>query len=165
MGRFAEALPLLEQAVEHAVSMSMMGHQSISLAGLSEAYLLAGRADDALSLAERALHLSRTHQEQGNEAWVLRLLGEIAAHHDPEDAAKTEDYYRQAMGLADKLEMRPLAAHCHLGLGKLFHHTGDRAKAQEYLTTAATMYREMDMGFWLAQAEGALKEPGPRAGR
>ncbi len=51
--------------------------------------------------------------------------------------------------------MRPLLAHCHLGLGKLYHRTGDRPKAQDHLTTAATMYREMDMGFWLAQAEAA----------
>ena len=29
--------------------------------------------------------------------------------------------------------MRPLAAHCHLGLGKLFHRTGDRARAAEHL--------------------------------
>jgi hypothetical protein len=44
---------------------------------------------------------------------------------------------------------RPLAAHCHLGLGKLFHRSGDRAKAAEHLAIAATMYRKMDMGFWL----------------
>ena len=163
-GRVVEALPLLEKAVEHAVSMNMMGHQSISLAWLSEANMLAGRVDDALSLAERALHLSRTHQEQGNEAWALRLLGEIAAHHDPEDPAKAEDYYRQAMGLAAKLEMRPLVAHCHLGLGKLYRGTGEGVKAEEHLTNAARMYREMDMGFRLAQAEAALKPPGPRAG-
>ena len=52
--------------------------------------------------------------------------------------------------------MRPELAHCHLGLGKLYRQTGDRAKAREHLTTAMTMYREMDMGFWLAQAEVAL---------
>ena len=49
--------------------------------------------------------------------------------------------------------MRPLVAHCHLGLGKLYRRTGDRAKAQEHLTTAATMYREMGMSFWLEKAE------------
>ena len=52
--------------------------------------------------------------------------------------------------------MRPLVAHCHLGLGKLYRRTGDRAKAAEHLTTATTMYREMDMGFWLEKAEAAL---------
>ncbi len=57
------------------------------------------------------------------------------------------------MTLADELGMRPLLAHCHLGLGKLFRQTGDHAKAQECLATAAAMYREMDMRFWLEKAE------------
>jgi hypothetical protein len=56
---------------------------------------------------------------------------------------------------ASSLGMRPLVAHCHLGLGKLYRRTGDDAKASDHLSTATTMYREMDMGFWLAQAEAA----------
>jgi hypothetical protein len=32
---------------------------------------------------------------------------------------------------------------------------GDEAKAQEHLTTATTMYREMGMTFWLEKAEAA----------
>ena len=55
--------------------------------------------------------------------------------------------------------MRPLVAHCHLGLAKLFHRTDDRAKAAEHLTTAATMYRELDMGVWLEKAEAELGPP------
>ncbi len=54
--------------------------------------------------------------------------------------------------------MRPLAAHCHLGLGKLYQPTGEREQAHEHLATAATMYREMDMGFWLEKAEAEIKE-------
>jgi hypothetical protein len=48
--------------------------------------------------------------------------------------------------------MRPLVGHCHLGLGKLYRRTGKREEAQEHLTTATTMYREMDMRFWLEEA-------------
>ena len=51
--------------------------------------------------------------------------------------------------------MRPLVAHCHLGLAKPYRRTGDRTKAEEHLTAATTMYREMDMRFWLEQAEAA----------
>jgi hypothetical protein len=46
-----------------------------------------------------------------------------------------------------------LVAHCHLGLGKLYRRTGKRDEAQEHFATATAMYREMDMRFWLEQAE------------
>ncbi len=47
-----------------------------------------------------------------------------------------------------------------LWLGKLYRRTGKRREAQEHLTTATTMYREMDMRFWLEQAEKEMKELG-----
>ena len=56
--------------------------------------------------------------------------------------------------------MRPLMAHCHLGLGTLARRTGDPATAQEHLGTAATMYREMHMGFWLDRAEAEMAAGG-----
>jgi hypothetical protein len=52
--------------------------------------------------------------------------------------------------------MRPLIAHCHLGLGKLYRRMGKRELAREHLTAATTMYREMDMRFGLEQAEGEI---------
>jgi len=52
--------------------------------------------------------------------------------------------------------MRPLAAHCHLGLGKLYRSGGDHAKGREHLTTAVKLYRDMDMGFWLRKAQAEL---------
>ena len=54
--------------------------------------------------------------------------------------------------------MRPLVAHCHLGLAKLYRRTGKRQDAQEHLTTATAMYREMDMQFYLEQAEAEMRE-------
>ena len=60
------------------------------------------------------------------------------------------------MRLGEELDMRPLIAHCHLGLGKLYRRTGKREQAQEHLTTATTMYREMDMRFWLEKAEAEM---------
>jgi tetratricopeptide (TPR) repeat protein len=152
-GRVAEALPLLEGAAERDASMRLVAHQSIRVTYLSEAYLLAGRMDDATRFAGRALDLSRNHKERGHEAYVLRLLGEIAAHRDPSDVEAGKEYYRQAMALADELGMRPLVAHCHLGLGQLCLRTGKGPEAREHLTTAASLYREMDMQFWLEKAE------------
>jgi hypothetical protein len=53
--------------------------------------------------------------------------------------------------------MRPLVAHCHLGLVKLYRRAGPREQAREHITIAAAMYREMDMRFWLDEAEGELR--------
>ncbi len=60
------------------------------------------------------------------------------------------------MILAEELGMRPLLAHCHLGLGRLYRRTDKRHEAQKHLTTAVTMYREMDMRFRLEQAAAEL---------
>ena len=49
--------------------------------------------------------------------------------------------------------MRPLVAHCHLGLGKLYRRPGKRQDAHEHLTTATTLYRKMDMRFRVEQTE------------
>jgi hypothetical protein len=63
------------------------------------------------------------------------------------------------MALADELGLRPLVAHCHLGLGKLYRRTGKREQAQEHLTSAAAMYREMGMAYWLEQVKAVTIDP------
>jgi hypothetical protein len=52
--------------------------------------------------------------------------------------------------------MRPLVAYCHLGLGTLYARVGKPEHAREYLAAAASMFRDMDMRFWLAQADSEL---------
>jgi tetratricopeptide (TPR) repeat protein len=126
---------------------------SISVVQLGEAYLLADQVEDARACADRAVMLARQPGERGYEAWALRLLGEIASHHTRPDVATAEAHYGAAMALASELGMRPLVARCHLGVGKLYRSTGKREQAHEHLTTATTMYREMEMRFWLEKAE------------
>jgi tetratricopeptide (TPR) repeat protein len=146
----------LEQAVAHAALISIMDFQSHRLASLGEVYLLAGRVEDARVLAMRALDLSQVHKERGWEAYVLRLLGDIAVRGDPPAHPQGEAYYQQAETLAAALAMRPLMAHCHLGLGTLYAKVGKREQARAQLSAAIDLYRAMDMAFWLPQAEAAL---------
>jgi tetratricopeptide (TPR) repeat protein len=158
-GDIAAAVQLLEQAVELPVTMRTV-HQARVVSYLGEAYLHAGRIDDALDRAQHALGLCRSRRERGYEAWTLRLLGEIASHRDPLEEGNAESgeaHYREALALADELSMRPLVAHCHFGLGKLYRRTDKRQQAQEHLTTATTMYREMDMTYWLEQARARVE--------
>ncbi len=120
---------------------------------LGEAYLLAHRVRDAFTSAERALALARKRAERGHEAHGLRLLGEIAAHPDSPDTETAEGHYQEALMLAETLGMRPLVAHCHLGLGRLYRRIGKRQEADERVQTAMGMYRDMDVRHWVEQAE------------
>jgi tetratricopeptide (TPR) repeat protein len=83
----------------------------------------------------------------------------VAARRDPAHGQEAEAHYQAALELAEELGMRPLVAHCHLGLGKLYRRTGKREQAQEHLTTATTMYREMGMMYWLEKAEKEMRTP------
>jgi tetratricopeptide (TPR) repeat protein len=157
-GRVADAVPLLMQATEQATATAMIVTQALCSFSLGEAQMLAGRLEEAHALAERALALTRAHKEQGNEAYALRLLGEIAAQRKPPEAEPAEDYYRQALALAEELGMRPLQAHCHRDLGTLYAMTGQREQARAELAIAIELYKAMDMIFWLPQAEAVLAQ-------
>jgi tetratricopeptide (TPR) repeat protein len=157
-GRIAEAVSLLTQALEQTMATAMVVYQALCRLTLGEAQLLAGSLEEAHAHAERALAQAREYQERDNQAYALRLLGDIAAHGEPLQAEQAEAHYQQALTLADELGMRPLQAHCHRGLGTLYVTTGQREQARTALSTAIEMYTSMDMTFWLPQAKAALAQ-------
>jgi tetratricopeptide (TPR) repeat protein len=157
-GRVAAGLALVEQGVEQEVAMGRLRHLALVVACLSEAYLLAGRLEDARQRAVQAVDLARQYQQRGNQAWALWLLGESTARQAAPEVEPATGHYRQALALAEELGMRPLQAHCHRGLGALYAKTGQREPARAELSTAIEMYQSMEMRFWLPQAEATLAQ-------
>lgn len=125
----------------------------MSVARLGQAHLLADRVEDAQACAERAVALARARGERGDEIRARLLLGEIAARSSPPEGAEAEARCREALASAEELGMRPLAAHCHIALATLYRRTGQVAWAEERLSVGTTMYREMNMRFWLERVE------------
>ena len=156
--RVEEGVSLLQQAITDYEFMGTEHHFSISVVQLGDAYLLAARVKDARACADRAMMVAGRRGERGFEAWALRLLGDIASRQDSFDGIAAETHYRAAMARASELGMRPLAAHCHLGVGKLYRSTGKSELAHEHLSTAAAMYREMNMRFWLERMQAETVE-------
>jgi tetratricopeptide (TPR) repeat protein len=157
-GRLAEGRALLEEAISESIHTGGLQGHADRVARLSEVCRLAGRGEEAWQHARQALDLARQQKERGNEALALHQLGAVHAHADPPDVAQAEAHYQQALALAEELGMRPLVAHCHLGLGRLYGQTGRREPARAALSDAIELYSAMDMTFWLPQAEAALAQ-------
>jgi tetratricopeptide (TPR) repeat protein len=138
-GRPLKAVPLEQQLRSADIRLpKMLGWQAICLATLGEFGEAVARGTEAVAPAEAP-------------GFVARPLGLIVGLNGLGVTLKS---FEQALALADELGMRPLVAHCHLGLGKLYCRTDKREQAREHLATATTMYCEMDMRFWLEKAEG-----------
>jgi len=158
-GQVAEGIALLQQSLQIFDATRLGIWQSLVLVHLSEACVLAGRLAEARDFGERGLTLARERTERSHEAWALRLLADIDGRADDLAAGAAERRYRDAMTLAEQLDMRPLVAHCHLGLGKLSRRAGKREQAQAHLATATTLYREMGMTYWLEKAQAEIAKP------
>jgi tetratricopeptide (TPR) repeat protein len=123
----------------------------------AEAYLAAGLPEEAEAIAAQGLALATVDDARAYHVPLARIRAEALALQGKEprhDEALAE--WGRLIDLSTELSMRPELAHCHLGLGALYRRTGDQAKAQEHFVTAATMYREMGMAFWLEKADGEL---------
>ncbi len=163
-GDLPRATRVLERDLDLCRTWQIVVGTPLVAATLGAAYALAGRADEALPLVAGAVEEFGSRQFQ--PAFILLCAGMTylstgriheAASHAREALALTRRL--GARGSAGELGMRPLAAHCHLGLGKLYRRTGKREQAQEHLRTATTMYSDMEMRFWLEQAEAEMGGP------
>ena len=108
----------------------------------------------------RALESARELEERGHEAWALTVLGEVVSQRHPANVVAAEQHYAEALALPELRGMRPIIAHCHLGLGKLYRRGDNGGQAQEHFTIAAAMYREMEMAYWLEQAAAEMRQLG-----
>jgi tetratricopeptide (TPR) repeat protein len=153
LGRVDEALPLLEQAVERARAMKLKANQALRLARLAEAHVKAGRPDGAFPLAAQGLDFAQEHRERGHEAYALRLLASIEIEREAPNLDRAEENYQKALALANQLGMRPLQAHCHVGLGGLYRRQGDSDAALAAVAAARDLFRAMGMTFWLHDSE------------
>ncbi|UCH48672.1 MAG: AAA family ATPase [Betaproteobacteria bacterium] len=156
-GRESDAMPLIEEA--ERAGRTLLGLQAYVALYRADVYLSGGNFAEAREQAEQAIALAHELHQRGWEAESLKTLGDSRAQAGVELGQASEDY-RRALGLATELGMRPLEAHCHLGLGKLHADASKLTEAKEHLSAAIALYQEMGMQFWLDKADAAVKELG-----
>jgi tetratricopeptide (TPR) repeat protein len=116
-----------------------------------------GDLEEALRCSEKALELSLKNNERRYEGlsriWVGRILG-----------SKKKAFYREGeqfifdgYHIFKELGLRPAMAQGHFHLGELYRNSGEDLKAVEELGKAKAMFEEMEMDYWAAKAQEALK--------
>src|SRR5262249_14971492 len=112
LGRLQEAEQLVQDlAARHVAASASRAYHALGR----------GRLDDARRLSSRALDCSSSRS--GEAAHALHLRAEVRTHPDAFDLVDGEADYQKALRLADSGGMRPLVAHCHLGLSTLYGRT------------------------------------------
>jgi tetratricopeptide (TPR) repeat protein len=159
-GRLREGHALLEEGISTSIRTGVQTSHAYRVVWLSEVCRLAGHGKEAWQHARQALDLARQQKVRGDEAHALHQLGVVQAHAEPPDTVQAKAYYQQALVLANELGMRPLQAHCYRDLGTLYATTGRREQARAILSTAISLYRSMEMTFWLPQVEATLTQVG-----
>jgi tetratricopeptide (TPR) repeat protein len=129
-GLLKEGLALLERAVGMDASAEPKTTRSFALNALAEALLLSGEDERALAACNDALQFARDHEERGAEAHACFVMGLLHAARGGELEAAA-GYLHDAGSIASECGLRPLLAHCRLGLSGLHRqrHEPDRARA------------------------------------
>jgi tetratricopeptide (TPR) repeat protein len=136
----------LEETERESNTMGRVGGLAMTLVRLGEAYLRKLRIVEAERCGQSALTLSRKYGERGHEAYALRLLAELGAA-GPSPLDECERNFLEALRRAEELGLRPLAAQCHLGLGKRYRWIGQQTSAEQHLSAATTLFSELGMQF------------------
>jgi hypothetical protein len=118
---------------------------------LGQAHLLAGRLEGGTCPRRARPGARREHHERGNGR--MRCTSLVTLRHGAGGSQQAAAHYREALALAE-LGMRPLVAHCHLGLGTLCATTGQREQTRAACLPPwrCTCYGD---DFLAAQAEAA----------
>ena len=119
---------------------------------LAESYLLAGRGDDAAREIERGLGMARANKQRWLEAEGYRIKSEVRSRADAADLAGALADGERAVSIAGEMGLRPLLGRCHLALARLGRRAGEGG-AWQHLERATSLFGEMDMRFWMEQAE------------
>ncbi|MGI9407867.1 MAG: hypothetical protein ACR2O4_15940, partial [Hyphomicrobiaceae bacterium] len=154
-GRVEDGVELLRKAEAAYEAMGLGLFRSLIGMQLGEALLLGNETNNALSVTNQALALARKRGETGHQAYCTRLLADIASHPEQGGSQAALEQYKKALKSAKKLGMRPLEAHCHLGIGNVHKTLGDRKEVEKHADIAATIARDLGMKFWQDQHTGS----------
>ena len=155
-GRLEEGRSLIEEALNVLTSAGRKTWLALFFVWRGEVLGLQGLLEEAEEQVQGALALAREGGYRGYQAYALRLLAELASRRSLHSTASTR--YGEASRWPSNSACAPSSPTATLASAS---STGAQAsgRSPESISPPATMlYREMEMRFWLEQAEPELAE-------
>jgi tetratricopeptide (TPR) repeat protein len=147
-GEVDDGLLLLQEAVALDSAAEPQTTRTFALMALSEVAFLAGDLERALTTATQAVQRTRLQEERGAEAHALWLLATIHSARASDLEAAT-GMFETAIAIATELHLKPLLAHCHLGLAALHERQKCRPKARDHRQVGQRLMETLGMKPWI----------------
>jgi predicted ATPase len=122
------------------------------LALLAEAYSIIGQPEAGLTVLAEALTCADTTGERLYEPELYRLKGALLLQQHSDNQAEAENYFHQAIAIAQKQQAKSLELRATTSLARLWHQQGKQAEARDLL---APIYGWFTEGFDTADLQEA----------
>lgn len=144
-GHQDRALGLLQDAIETLEETRHSVDGPLLYRRLAMVYMMLDQFDRAETEALKALRLCVQGRARGQQAWTLRLLGDIHFASPRSNWEQAAAYYREALDLGHTLGMRPLSALCNESLGRLYEMQGRRNESEDAFEAASSILRDIGL--------------------
>jgi predicted ATPase len=146
-GNLAEAIPVLERAVEEALRYRSRQVQSWCKAYLGEAYRLDQQLDKAQQFASQGYELASSIQHGWGAALAQRTLGRLA--YTRGNLAEAAALLQETLDTFASIHARFEAGRTHLDLAALAHTQGNQTGATAHLTQAQVLFTALQVPLYV----------------
>jgi tetratricopeptide (TPR) repeat protein len=116
----------------------------------------AGDFKSAQDSMEEAVRLAQNNNEGQVTGYSKIWLGRISNKSDPSKRGRSEQLILQGIEILRKLSIKPWWSQGYLFFAEINRDSGNKEKAMENLKKAETMFKEMEMDYWVARTQKVL---------
>jgi tetratricopeptide (TPR) repeat protein len=135
-----KSIEVLAPLVEIFRGVGLVPSQLLFGSFLGDAYLLAGKYDDAKRTAEEVLEIANRHESRLFQQSAHLWLGEIALKINPDEAAP---HFKKSITLSQDIKTENHLALAYAGYGRLFKQQRNAEKARAYLMKALEIFERL----------------------
>ena len=148
-GAVTDGLSLLEKAVALDSASEPRTTSSFGTIALAEAYFHAGDHARGLATANEGVRAAVAREERGAEAYA-RWIGAMLEAAIPEGRGAAEAALASAAAIAQELHLKPLLAHCDLGLAAIHRRQGRTDEARELEARGRQLLASLGAHPWIS---------------